>query len=115
MSGFLQLFAAPSRHLFSRPAIRAYYLWVEVLILLLVTSEAIFLTAFFRLRLSGQGVLVASSPVVMLTILWFGILRVHQFAHEAYGSRRDPQNNELNDDLRSGMLLAKLAYLSYAG
>ncbi len=99
-------------HQFSRPAIRSYYLWVEALFLPMIASEAVFLTAFFRLRLNGQMLLSMSLPVVILTVLWFGILRVHQAVHEAYRGRWDSQKS---DDPQVDMLLDKLAFLSYAG
>jgi hypothetical protein len=103
------------RHQFSRPAIRCPYLWVEILFLLMVGSEAVFLTAFFRLRLGGQLILSLSLPVVMLSLLWFGILRVHQAVRETYGSKWDSQKNEPEGDPQANMLLDKLAFLSYAG
>jgi hypothetical protein len=103
------------RHQFSRPAIQSYYLWVEILFLLMVGFEAVFLTAFFRLRLDGQMILIMSLPVVMLTVLWFGILRVHQAVHEAYGGKLDFRKHESEDDPQVDMLLDKIAYLSYAG
>ena len=115
MSGFLQLFAAPTRYLFSRPAIAAYYLWVELLFVVMVASEAVFLTTFFRLSLSGQGTLIASLPVIMLMILWFGILRAHQAIHQKYRDKWAPNKGESEDDPRVDMLLDKIAFLSYTG
>jgi hypothetical protein len=113
MLGFWQQFKV-GRHQFSRPAIRSYYLWVEMLFLLMVGSEAMFLTAFFGLHPSGQTILIMSLPLVMLTVLWFGILRVHQAVHEAYRGKLDKEEESENDP-QVGMLLDKLAFLSYAG
>jgi hypothetical protein len=114
MPGFWQQLKVGG-HLFSRPAIRSYYLWAEILFLLMVVSVAVFLTAFFRLPLSGQLIFDMSLPVVFLTMLWFGILRVHQVVHEAYRGKWDSQNNEPDDHPQVDMLLDKLAFLSYAG
>jgi len=108
MPGFWQL--KVGRHQFSRPPIRSCHFWVETLFLLVVALMAVFLTLFFRAGLSGQLIFNMSMPLVILTILWFGVLRVHQVVHEAYRDKWDSQD----DDFRAGILLDKLSFLSYA-
>jgi hypothetical protein len=117
MMGFWQLtLGRPvGRQQFSQPPIRSYYFWVETLFLLMVAAMALFLTAFFRSQLNGQMILTMCFPFVMLTMLWFGVLGVHQAVHEAYRGKWGLQADESENDLRSDMLLDKLAYLSYAG
>jgi hypothetical protein len=115
VSELMQLFAAPNRQQFSRPASRSYHLWAEGIFLLVAAGVAVFLSAFFRLRLDGQAIFIMSLPVAVLAILGLGIVRIHQFAHEAYKENVESQINKSEDNARAGMLLDKLAYLSFAG
>lgn len=117
MMGFWQLtLGRPvGRQQFSQPPIRSYYFWVETLFLLMVAAVALFLTAFFRSQFNGQMILTMSFPFVILTILWFGILHIHQEIHEAYRSKWDSQQNDIEQSSQADILLDRLAYLSYAG
>jgi hypothetical protein len=103
------------RQQFSQPAIRSYYLWAEVLVLFVVAAEVVLLPAFLRLRVNSQMILWMSLPIAMLTVLWCGILRVHQVVHEACRNKWGAQENGSPEDPRINMLLDKLGFLSYAG
>lgn len=111
----LELWQKPSRRQFSRPPMRSHYFWAETLFLLITAAIALFLTAVLRSRLSGQMVLTMGLPFAMLTILWFGVLGVHQTVYELYGDELNSVENRSEDEVRVGILLDKLAFLSYAG
>jgi len=111
----LELWQKPSRHQFSRPPIRSHHFWAETLFLLLAAATAVFLAAVFRSRLSGQIILTMGFPFVMLTILWFGVLRVHQAVHALYRDKLNSPENGSQDEVRMNIVLDKLAFLSYAG
>lgn len=108
MQEFSRQLLKVGRHQFARPAGQSPYLWAETLVLLLVASWAIFLIVFFGLHPNGVEIFIVSLPIVMLTTMWFGILRLHQAAHEVFkdGSGAEP---------RIDALLDRVAFLSYAG
>jgi hypothetical protein len=81
----------------------------------MVGAVAVFLTMFFELRLSYTTIICMGMPLVMLTVLWFGILQVHQTVYATYGRKWNFKTGESGDGERVDMLLDKLAYLSYAG
>jgi len=116
MLEFLRQLLTVGRHQFAKPPVRSYYLWAEIAVLMFVGSWVTFLIAFYGLSLSGQEIIIASLPVVMLTVLWLGILRVHKDVREACQSQLNSQKNTSEkDDPHIGMLLDKLAFLSSAG
>ena len=51
-------------------------------------------------------------PVVVMTVLWFKLLRSHQSVYEAY---RDVSATQTDPDPAVETILDNLAYLSYAG
>jgi hypothetical protein len=114
MPGFWQQITV-GRHQFSRPPIRSYHFWVETLFLLMVAGIAAFLAVFFRLQLSATTIICMGLPILMLAVLWFGVLQVHQIVYAVYGSKWNFQKSESGDGERVDMLLDKLAYLSYTG
>jgi hypothetical protein len=100
------------RRYFSRALLRSYHFWVSTLFLMLVASEAVFFTVRFRSHLDSEARLLMMLPVVVMTVLWFKLLRSHQSVHAAYG---DDLAAHMDQDPTVENILENLAYLSYAG
>jgi hypothetical protein len=100
------------RRYFSRPPLRSYHFWVSTLFVLVVASEAVFFTVSLRAHLDSEASASMILPAVVMSVLWFKLLRSNQNVYEAY---RDAPAAMVDQHPAAETVLDNLAYLSYAG